>query len=521
MGRSRCLLRKNNRILIWVFDMTIYFYGQDFKYEIEGVCKLFFPLIRFTHIYNAPIKPPDGDEDYVHTVRLRRTDETLLRVEVQLDGESTVQEESIKNAQTRYDNECERVLCILLYQILQARIGVSPRWGILTGVRPANIIQRERQTGKNDTQIAAWLSEKYLVSADKLKLAFLTADTQEPMLRSMRPASFSLYVAIPFCTSRCSYCSFVSHAITTKKATDKVDEYVRLLCRELEKAADVAKQEKLVLDTIYIGGGTPTALSAQQLQTVTDAVNRYFDTAGAREYTIEAGRADTITPEKLHVIKKAGATRISINPQTFEDAVLQRIGRKHTAKQAEDSFLLARKEGFSLINMDFIAGLPGDTYEGFCRSIDRALALNPENITVHTLSIKRSADLFWEAAMREYVRSDVTGRMTEYAQKVLIEAGYRPYYLYRQKNTVGNLENVGYAKPHTESLYNIYIMDEIQSIIACGAGGVTKLVGLGKNPIERIFNYKYHFEYIDRFDEILNRKDRIHEICAEGRKQSC
>ena len=518
MGRNRLSHRRCSQIRIWRFDMTIYFCGQDFKYEIEGVCKLFFPLVRFTHVYNAPETAKDS-ADYVHTLRRREEAETLLRVAVQLDGEKTVRETSIPNEQERYDNECERMLCVLLYRILEARIGVSPRWGILTGVRPVNIIQRERLTGKSDAEIAAWLSEKYLVSAEKLKLAFLTADTQEPMLRSMKPRSFSLYIAIPFCVSRCSYCSFVSHAITTKKATDKVDDYVLLLCRELEKAAEVAKDEGLTLDTIYIGGGTPTALSAQQLKTVADTVGRCFDVSAAREYTIEAGRADTITEEKLRVIKEAGATRISINPQTFEDAVLQNIGRKHTAKQAEESFLLARRMGFSLVNMDFIAGLPGDTCEGFCRSIDKALSLDPENITVHTLSIKRSADLFQESAMREYVRSDITGRMTEYAQKALIEAGYRPYYLYRQKNTVGNLENVGYAKPRTESLYNIYIMDEIQSIIACGAGGVTKLVGLGKNPIERIFNYKYHFEYIDRFDEILNRKDRLHELCAEGRKQ--
>lgn len=497
--------------------MTIYFCGQDFKYEIEGVCKLFFPLIRFTHAYDAPESVEDSGE-YVHTLRKTGEDGTYLRVEVQLDGVRSVQATTIPNEQERYDNECERVLCVLLYRILEERIGVSPRWGILTGVRPVNIIQRERAAGKEDAAIRAWLKEKYLVSDAKQDLAFMTANVQQPMLADMQKNSFSLYIAIPFCVSRCSYCSFVSHAITTKKATDKVDDYVKLLCVEIAKTAEVARKEELVLDTIYIGGGTPTALTADQLKAVTDAVKANFDVASAREYTIEAGRADTITEEKLDVIKAAGATRISINPQTFEDAVLQNIGRKHTAKQAEESYLLAREKGFDLINMDFIAGLPGDTFEGFCRSIDKALALDPENITVHTLSIKRSADLFQEAAMREYVRSDITGRMTEYAQKKLIEAGYRPYYLYRQKNTVGNLENVGYAKPGTESLYNIYIMDEIQTILACGAGGVTKLVGLGKNPIERIFNYKYHFEYIDRFEEILNRKEMIHDVCREGRE---
>ena len=502
--------------------MTIYFNGQQFKYELEGICKLFFPVVRFEHRFEEPVA--SEEHDYVLTCRDVQGENTHLSVTVCLDGEKTAREETIApeisfGSLREYDQECERVLCVMLYRILEERLGVSPRWGILTGVRPVNIIQRERKAGKPDEEIRAGLHDRFLVSDEKLDLAFLTADTQEPMLKELKPDSFSLYIAIPFCVSRCSYCSFVSHAITSRKATDKIDEYVTLLCREIEKTAQVAKDEHLSLDTIYVGGGTPTALSAEQLKRVLDAVAAYFDVPHVREYTVEAGRADTITREKLMVIKEAGATRISINPQTFEDAVLQKIGRKHTAQDVVDSYELAKECGFTMINMDLIAGLPGDTYEGFCRSLDRAVSLDPANITVHTLSIKRSADLFFETSMRDYVKSDMTGRMTAYAQKTLINAGYFPYYLYRQKNTVGNLENVGYAKKHTESLYNIYIMDEIQTILACGAGGVTKLVGLGTEPISRIFNYKYHFEYIDRFEEILSRKDRIYDICREGREQ--
>ncbi len=242
--------------------------------------------------------------------------------------------------------------------------------------------------------------------------------------------------------------------------------------------------------------------------------------SSAKEYTIEAGRADTITREKLQVIKDAGATRISVNPQTFCDNVLEAIGRKHTASQVVESYLLAKEIGFESINMDFIAGLPSDTLEGFQASINQAISLAPTNITVHTLAIKRSSDLFSELPKME---ADDTLAMTEYAQAKLIEAGYQPYYLYRQKNTIGNLENVGYSKRGYESLYNIYIMDEIQTILACGAGATTKLVRANKQalsrlsdthqngmkPIERIFNYKYHFEYINQFDEILRRKAEV------------
>ena len=304
----------------------------------------------------------------------------------------------------------------------------------------------------------------------------------------------------------------------------RVDEYVELLSRELEQTAAIARDTELTLDSIYIGGGTPTALSAVQLQRVTDAIAANFDVAAAREYTIEAGRADTIDQEKLTVIASAGqplpqGIRISVNPQTFNDAVLRGIGRRHTARQAEDAFRLARDTGIATINMDFIAGLPGDTVESFFATMDRAVQLRPENITVHTLTVKRSADLFQEEGIRERLSADQTQCMTEYAQQLLIGAGYRPYYLYRQKNTVGNLENVGYALPGSESRYNVFIMDEIQTILACGAGGVTKVVSqapqLCESPIRRMFNYKYHFEYIERFDEILRRKEEVRSWLQE------
>jgi len=494
--------------------MTIFFDSHPFHYEVEGICKLFFPVSRFAHVYCAGDADFDAAEgDYAATVRREADGEIRLAARIRLGGKVSQAEDVLSPAEG--ENECERRLCALLYRLLCERTGMRPAWGILTGVRPVNIVQRELKAGKSPAEAGAMLRERFLVSEEKISLALSTARVQEALLKGIPPRSYSLYVAIPFCVSRCSYCSFVSHAITTKKATDKIDEYLEKLCLELEKTAQIARELSLRLDTVYIGGGTPTALSASQLKTVTDAVAAFFPLKEAREYTVEAGRADTITEEKLSVIRGAGADRISVNPQTFNDQVLRAVGRRHTAAQAVDAYLLARAQSFSAVNMDFIAGLPGDSGESFQATIDRALSLRPENITVHTLAIKRSADLFSEAGIAEYVKSGITDRMTAYAQRALTEAGYRPYYLYRQKNAVGNLENVGYSLPGKESLYNVYIMDEIQTILACGAGASTKLVGVaqdGKLPIQRIFNYKYHFEYIDRFDEILRRKERVTEF---------
>lgn len=500
-------------------NLTIFFSGHTFKYELEGIAKLFFPVVRFQHKFD------DLDfckKDAIITrMKVGRT-KTYFGVRVSINGQSAHLSKSIENSCDDYKSECERWLCVLLFKLLQQLTGITPRWGILTGIRPVATVQKMRRKGMTDYEIKTYLKEKYLVTDSKLDLAFLTADNQAMLLTQVDEKSYSLYVSIPFCPSRCSYCSFVSHAINTPKSMEKVDDYVMLLCDEIAYTAKVADELKLELETIYIGGGTPTALSAKQLEQVTNAIFKCFDVPSVKEYTIEAGRADTITREKLEVIKNAGATRISVNPQTFCDDVLQTIGRKHTANEVVESYQLAKGIGFESINMDFIAGLPSDTLEGFQASIDKAIELAPTNITVHTLSIKRSSDLFSDLPE---LKADYTLEMTEYAQTKLIQAGYQPYYLYRQKNTIGNLENVGYSKKGFESLYNVYIMDEIQTILACGAGGTTKLVRVtnqinasvsedethkkGMKPIERIFNYKYHFEYINQFDEILRRKDEV------------
>ena len=367
-------------------------------------------------------------------------------------------------------------------------------WGILTGVRPVKVLAK-----LSDEQA----TEKLLVSQEKLRLSRAIDAVQQPMIAQIPKNSFSLYVSIPFCPTRCSYCSFVSHSVD--KAAARMEEYLDKLLEELVQTATVAKQLGLQLDTIYFGGGTPTTLSAEQLKRLFGALDS-FDTSHLREFTVEAGRPDTITREKLLAIKQAGAQRISVNPQTMRDSVLEAVGRRHTTAQTEQAYALAREVGFRCINMDLIAGLPTDTPEGFCQSLDHVIALSPENITVHSLSLKRAATLF-----HEWDRNTGSGaaQMIDYTHAQLGMAGYLPYYLYRQKNTADNQENTGYAKRGTESLYNMYIMEELQTILAVGAGATTKLVDAESGRIARIANHKFPYEYLDRFDDIAEKNKQI------------
>jgi oxygen-independent coproporphyrinogen-3 oxidase len=348
------------------------------------------------------------------------------------------------------------------------------------------------------------LKNQYLVSPEKLELAQNILEIQRPVIRGTGPKDFSLYVSIPFCPSRCVYCSFVSHDIEGVKKL--LPEYLAKLREELIRTGSIAARMGLRLRTIYIGGGTPTVLSAEQLGALMTTIGESFDLSALREYTVEAGRPDSVTQEKLAVLKQMGADRVSVNPQTMDDAVLARIGRKHTAAETLAAYALARETGFGCINMDLIAGLPGDSLAGFRRTVEEVAALAPENITVHTLTVKRSSRLREEGGAMD----TEAGAMVDYAGSYLAARGYLPYYLYRQKGTVQNLENTGYALPGSEGLYNVFIMEEVQTILAVGAGAVTKLVG-ADGRITRAPNYKFPYEYIARFDETLRRKDRIEE----------
>ncbi|MBO5433403.1 MAG: coproporphyrinogen dehydrogenase HemZ, partial [Clostridia bacterium] len=326
--------------------------------------------------------------------------------------------------------------------------------------------------------------------------------------------TFSLYISIPFCPSRCSYCSFVSHSIDSQKAKELVPDYVNKLLEELEFTAKKAKENNLTLTSVYWGGGTPTTLDENDLDRVLTKIEECFDLSTCVEYTVEAGRPDTVTKEKLQVLKNHNVGRISINPQTFSDSVLKEIGRRHSASLTEEKYLLAREIGFESINMDLIAGLPTDTLEGFKNSINKAVSLNPDNITVHTLALKTSSFIVTENES-DSVTDESINQMLSYAQKVLTENGYHPYYMYRQSKSLGNLENVGWCKEGKECVYNILMMEECQSIFSVGAGAVTKLRKNDGSVIERIFNFKYPFEYISRFDLLLDKKMRMSSFFTE------
>ena len=495
--------------------MTVCFKGADFKYETEAILKLFFPLRHFSFFYDGDEIVPDEDGDNIEI----SVTGTEVSVKISLGNGGYSEDKVTIDPEKFTKNEAEYQSCRMLFLMLRKLTGISPEWGSITGIRPVKKVNALMNEGFSKEDIREKLKEKYFISDRKFELAYLTAATQKHALDTLDKRSCSLYISIPFCPSRCIYCSFVSHSIDTPNAKKLVPLYVDKLCDELRITADIMRETGLSLDTIYIGGGTPSSLSAEQLEKVMKTVKNCFDISDIREYTVEAGRCDTITADKLKVIKTQGATRISVNPQTMNDGVLRAIGRRHDSEGVVKAFRLAREIGFDNINMDTIAGLPTDTPEGFKNTIERLIDLDPEEITVHTLTLKRSANLFREVDM---VSDENIEEMVNFSFDRLTSAGYLPYYLYRQKNTLKNLENVGYAKAGKESLYNIYIMEEAQTILACGASGSTKLYDPETGKISRVFNYKYPYEYISRFDKMCEKKSEItnffnggigHEFC--------
>ncbi len=468
-------------------------------YEAEHTARMFFRMQR------ADCPPPDGDyllvsaKPYAFLALLRR-------------GGVTRWQALPANPDADLPSR-EYALCKMLYQFLQRQTGIRPPWGMMTGVRPVRIIHDMRAAGATEQQIEDRFIGHFDCTRQRFDMAKRIADLQRSILEAARPMDCSLYAGIPFCPSRCSYCSFVSRTVGDKATRALVQPYVDCLCRELDTMRQVAADCGLDVKTLYIGGGTPTSLSADQLRQLMGKLAGLFDLGRLQEYTVEAGRPDCTDYEKLCVLKEYGATRISINPQTFSDQVLKNIGRKHTARDILDCFAAARRAGHGNINMDLIAGLPGDTVEGFRKSLKTAISLEPENITVHTLTLKRASNLVVEHRAAAY---DDVARMLE-SCALLEQAGYVPYYLYRQKGTLQNLENIGWCKPGYEGLYNIYIMEEVHTILSAGAGGSTKLVqpGVRHARIERIFNYKYPTEYIDHFDTVLSRKEGVKDFYAE------
>jgi len=383
-------------------------------------------------------------------------------------------------------------------------------WGVMSGIRPAKSVRKFREAGFNDTEIRNLLKDIYEVTDEKIDLCMEVSKNEEEILSKITDNSVSIYIGIPFCPSRCLYCSFVSTDI--RHSGKYMDDFVACLLKEIEKTREVLNNLGLHVENIYIGGGTPTTLSSEHIRVLLDSINKNLVTVPLNEFTLEAGRPDTIEYDKLMAAYSGGITRISINPQTMNNETLIKIGRKHSPEEILESFDIARKIGFSNINMDLIAGLPDETPEMFYKSLDDIIKLSPENITVHSMCIKRAARLrFTDFKLSE---EDYINKMLSYTQKRMKDIDMKAYYMYRQKNISGNSENVGYAKEGKMSFYNINIMEEAQTIIALGGGGSSKLV-MG-DRIERVFNFKDPYEYIRRFDEILKKKDETEEILKGG-----
>ncbi len=476
--------------------MQIIINHHNFRYEMENIARMFFHSAALEIKFD--VYEPIGD--YVLTEI--RDNEIVIKVSVF--GKT---EQKTAQIRSQNENDTEWQMAEMLYNCLCSLSGKEQKWGLLTGVRPTRLVHRMLDDGKSIAEIRDRFINFYKVSEEKFRLLWQTSMAERPIISASQSQDFSLYLSIPFCPSRCNYCSFVSGSV--EKMGNLIPEYIECLAKEIEFSAEVSKKAGLRLKTVYFGGGTPTTLSAEQLKFLMGKIEACFDLSEINEYTVEAGRPDTVTHEKLRTIKDMGADRISINPQTFNDYVLNAIGRRHTTEQTLKAYEIAKKIGFKTINMDLIAGLTGDSFESFCSSLDTAISLNPENITLHTLTVKRAANLAEDSQNTFEMGETPAEKMVGVSFDKFFSGGYTPYYMYRQKGTLSNLENVGYCKAGHEGYYNIYIMDEVQSIIALGAGAVTKLKAPHSEQISRIFNFKYPLEYIKGFENIINRKREV------------
>lgn len=487
--------------------MEIHAYGHQRTYEMEALLKLFFPAQKFTFSTAAEA---DAAKEGISAVLTPLADGMqLLECQTILHGE--IRKSHAEMADTVQGNDLDREISALLYPQLCELTGERPAWGMLTGIRPVNLLRRFTARDGGIPQAMDTFRKVWHVTEEKTQLAADILRVQQPIFDGTpQGKTISIYVSIPFCPTRCRYCSFVSNSVSQMKQK-LLPQYLEKLHGEMQIAAEMIAAQGLHIDTVYIGGGTPTVLEAPDLQNLLTWIDTLLlhNADGSRrilrEYTVEAGRPDTITREKLQVLKAFQVTRISVNPQSFQDAVLEAAGRPHTAQDAVDAYLLAKEMGFANVNMDFIAGLPCDTAEGFRESIDKAIALAPESITVHCLSLKKAADFYASLPMPD---AETVSEMVAYAQNTLTAAGYRPYYLYRQKNMAANLENVGYAKAGFESPYNVLMMDDSQTIMGIGSGASTKIIGGGRG-ISRITECKYPYEYLQRYDELMQKKREL------------
>ena len=487
--------------------MKLTFRGHDDRYAVEQSLLAFFPEER--PVYDGP----EGERHGEVTLRQGAVYATGVTA-LTYDGKTARASArvSLAGAADEYERERlrQRALKLSFFRAAREITGVMPSWGALTGIRPAKLVRTMLEEGYTPARADRELREVYCVSPERRRLALESAQAGLKAKRDLRPDDISLYIGIPFCPTRCAYCSFVSASV--EKSFGLMEPYLEALTAEVEAAGRMVRETGLRIKSFYMGGGTPTTLSAQQMDRLLTAVNKSFDLSGCAEYCIEAGRPDTIDREKLQVLLDHGADRISVNPQSLEPQVLAAIGRRHSPEDIERAMTLAASMGFPHVNMDLIAGLPADTPEGFRRTLDRCMTFGADNITVHTLSLKKGSRILLEGL--PIPTAEQVAEMLDYADPALRAKGFAPYYLYRQKYMSGSFENVGWCISGAEGLYNIYIMEELHSILSLGAGGSTKMVDPARNRIERVFHPKFPLEYIQRPEKLAENLEafrRFHE----------
>ena len=487
--------------------MKLTFRGHDDRYAVEQSLLAFFPEER--PVYEGEDGPRHA-EVTLHQGAVYATGVTALTYDGKTARASA--RVSLAGAADEYERERlrQRALKLSFFRAARDITGATPSWGALTGIRPAKLVRTMLEEGYTPARADRELRDVYCVSPARRRLALESAQAGLRAKRDLKPNDISLYIGIPFCPTRCAYCSFVSASV--EKSLALIPPYLEALTAEVEAAGRMVRETGLRVKSFYMGGGTPTTLSAGQMDALLTAVNKAFDLSGCVEYCIEAGRPDTIDQEKLQVLLDHGADRISVNPQSLEPQVLRAIGRQHSPEDIEKAMTLATSMGFPHVNMDLIAGLPADTPEGFRRTLDKCLTFGADNITVHTLSLKKGSRILLEGL--PIPTAEAVAEMLDYADPALRARGFAPYYLYRQKYMSGSFENVGWCISGAEGLYNIYIMEELHSILSLGAGGSTKMVDAQRNRIERVFHPKFPLEYIQRPEKLAENLEsfrRFHE----------
>ena len=471
--------------------MNLTLIGHDDRYAVEQLQLALFPA--------------GTQGDAVSTLHRGGTWLTAT-AKITIDGETATATRRIKAAEETVRLR-RRALQQSYYLAACQLLPEIPAWGALAGVRPTKITTKHLLEGGTEKSAQALLKDVYYVTPARRQLAVDCSVSTVKAAALLEPTDISLYIGIPFCPTRCAYCSFVSRSVG--KRTELLEPYLEALMKELAATGELLANSGRKVRTIYIGGGTPTTLSSEQMARLLDAVHDSFDLSRCIEFTVEGGRPDTLDEEKLRTIRLHGADRMSINPQTMIDSVLRASGRPHRSEDVRRCYAQAVEAGFDAINMDLIAGLPTDTVEGFCRSLDEVVALNPANITVHTLALKKGADLF---ERRENLPSaqEVT-EMVAYANETLKKQGYKPYYLYRQKYMSGSFENVGWSRSGLDCLYNIYMMEEVHTILSLGGGGMNK-VNFPDGSLKRFHNPKFPEQYIEMIDDVLQQKQELFQL---------